>query len=87
MNCAHWPHSAMLQIPRYNKRNSLLCLTHVEAPTPQNRVVFSVLTFFSSTNGALCSVKETGEDNASHVDLTWHCGKSFVTASVVLHCV
>ena len=39
----------------------------------------SDLTDFSSTNGALRAVKGTQEGDESHVDLTWHCGKTLVT--------
>ena len=65
---------------------ALLRLAHLEAPTPLHRGESSGdLTDFSSTNGALRAVKGTQEGDESHVDLTRHCGKSFVTTSVVLH--
>ena len=75
-----------LKVFRYNERSSLSRLTHLEAPTPLHRGEISGdLTDFSSTYGALRAVKGTQEGDESHVDLTRHCGKSFVTTSVVLH--
>ena len=65
---------------------ALLRLAHLEAPTPLHRGESSGdLTDFSSTNGALRAVKGTQEGDESQVDLTRHCGKFFVTTSVVLH--
>jgi hypothetical protein len=60
--------------------------SHLEAPTLQDRSgVSGDFTELSSTNGALCAVKEIEEGNASHVDLTQHLAKSSVTTSAVLH--
>jgi hypothetical protein len=60
--------------------------SHLEAPTLQNRSgVSSDFTVLSSTNGALCAVKEIEEGNASHVDLTQHRANSPVTTRAVLH--
>ena len=61
-------------------------LAHLKVPAPLDRGEISGdLTDFSSINGALRGVKGTKEGDESHVDLTRHCGKSFVTTSVVLH--
>ena len=44
-------------------------------------------TRFSTTNTALCAVKEAEERDESHIDLSRRRGKSPVTMSAVLHCV
>ena len=63
----------------------LLRITHLEAPTPLDRGGISGdFTGFFFTNRALRAVKGTKKGNASHVGLTWHCGKSLVTTSAVL---
>ena len=73
-------------VARPSLHSSSSRLTHLEAPTPLHRGESSGdLTDFSSTYGALRAVKGTQEGDESHVDLTRHCCKSFVTTSVVLH--
>jgi hypothetical protein len=57
-------------------------------PTPLNRGdILGLSTRFSTTNTAMCAVKETKEHDESHVDLTRQYGKPPVTMSAVLHCV
>jgi len=45
------------------------------------------LTRFSTTNTALCAVKETEKHDESHAELSRLCGKAPLTTSAVLHCV
>jgi hypothetical protein len=61
-------------------------LSHLKAPTPLARGDISgELTYFSSINGPLRSVKGTEERDESHVDLSQHFGKFAVAMNKVLH--
>jgi hypothetical protein len=63
MNCT-LTYPILWRVPRYNERSSLSRLTHLEAPTPLDRGVFSGdLSDFSSTNVALRAAKGTEEAN------------------------